>query len=461
MERVLYQKSTSNYGMKFKKSLLLVLLLALFVIPQAYAQNRYVTATGQNGTGASWSSPWVGFSNIQWASLTPGSVLCLAGGTYSGTLTIGASGNTSSTITIKRATAADPQCGTSVTGWTNSFDSTVNLSAINNGGNSYLTIDGQVSSGIKITYRECGDGVLLTAGQNLTLINTEIQGPGVGYNYITGSSGCAGSTAGVYIPATRTFNNLTLRNIKNHDTTNGFWISHCTNLTIENSELYNIGAGNEDNGSNNGPHSNLAYLEYVNNLTFRYNNVYNYRSTGLYPSLDGVQSTGWKIYGNVFHDAPAFVVSTGRGSTQVEMYNNTIYNVGDRNGNILNMVNGLAGSAFYNNIFWNTGAVSYNDASASNNFYQTGLWWIDASEPGVVINATDPITNAAGGNFTLKVGSKAIDAGRAITSVAGHSYNLDRNGTSRPQGNAWDIGAYEYQSGTTTTPGAPTGLRIN
>jgi hypothetical protein len=55
-------------------------------------------------------------------------------------------------------------------------------------------------------------------------------------------------------------------------------------------------------------------------------------------------------------------------------------------------------------------------------------------------------------------GSLLIDHGTTL----GTPYNIDYLGTSRPQGSAWDIGAYEYSSGSsdTTPPAAPSGLAV-
>ena len=60
-------------------------------------------------------------------------------------------------------------------------------------------------------------------------------------------------------------------------------------------------------------------------------------------------------------------------------------------------------------------------------------------------------------NLQLSASSRARDAGESLAEVG-----VDLNDTSRPQGPAWDIGAYEYVQGEDTTPpSAPTGLNIN
>jgi hypothetical protein len=51
--------------------------------------------------------------------------------------------------------------------------------------------------------------------------------------------------------------------------------------------------------------------------------------------------------------------------------------------------------------------------------------------------------------FKLRSASAALDRGLAL----GFPYNFDYSGTSRPQGSAWDIGAHEFTSGTTTVLG--------
>jgi hypothetical protein len=59
--------------------------------------------------------------------------------------------------------------------------------------------------------------------------------------------------------------------------------------------------------------------------------------------------------------------------------------------------------------------------------------------------------NAAGHNYELAAGAAAIDAGVDLAAVS-----ADRSGTSRPQGSAYDVGAYEWrQPGSAGTPPRP------
>lgn len=51
------------------------------------------------------------------------------------------------------------------------------------------------------------------------------------------------------------------------------------------------------------------------------------------------------------------------------------------------------------------------------------------------------------GDFRLQADSPAIDAGVSI-----QGFNIDRQGTTRPQGNAWDLGAYEFNEGAEPPP---------
>ena len=81
---------------------------------------------------------------------------------------------------------------------------------------------------------------------------------------------------------------------------------------------------------------------------------------------------------------------------------------------------------------------------------------VEASHPSNRALPATAFVNAASHDYELAPGSPAIDAGVTIAEVS-----TDRLSRTRPQGTAYDIGAYERVPGAgTTLPRAPTNLRI-
>jgi len=70
----------------------------------------------------------------------------------------------------------------------------------------------------------------------------------------------------------------------------------------------------------------------------------------------------------------------------------------------------------------------------------------------------DPLfVNAAAGDFHIQSGSQAVDVGITLTEVT-----TDYDGISRPQGTGYDMGAHEFQGGSTPfLPSQPTNLAVN
>jgi parallel beta-helix repeat protein len=88
--------------------------------------------------------------------------------------------------------------------------------------------------------------------------------------------------------------------------------------------------------------------------------------------------------------------------------------------------------------------------------YQNGLSLGGSSTTASNNLTVDPMfVNASGGDFHLRSGSPAIDAGTAIASVT-----TDADQVPRPQGSQTDIGAYEFRSSAALAPAAPTNVRI-
>ena len=71
----------------------------------------------------------------------------------------------------------------------------------------------------------------------------------------------------------------------------------------------------------------------------------------------------------------------------------------------------------------------------------------EAKGPSNLAAPASAFVNAAAHNYQLAAGAAAVDAGVGIADV-----KVDRQGTKRPQGKAYDVGAYERTSGTSPDP---------
>ena len=136
----------------------------------------------------------------------------------------------------------------------------------------------------------------------------------------------------------------------------------------------------------------------------------------------------------------------------MKTYNNTWYKVGfyaqgtTWAGSLSNPT--ISKPLVSNNLFYmccNHGIKS-NEGIWNNNaeLTCTGTAIIDGINGQVDAGAADPFLNKSAEDFRLVSGSLAIDSGLTL----GALYQIDRDGSVRPQGSAWDIGAYEFRSNT-------------
>jgi hypothetical protein len=155
------------------------------------------------------------------------------------------------------------------------------------------------------------------------------------------------------------------------------------------------------------------------------------------------------IYGNnpgVFSASGIVVKPEPGGSIPgTEIKDNIIYmnNVG------LRLEGGVQNVVMQNNLIANNASGNLIDKSESAT---------NTTTDNLIGNQFDPkFVNPAVGDFRLEAGSAAIDAGVTVSIVT-----TDRAGTARPQGTAYDIGAYEFVSGGVVLPlTAPSGLSDN
>jgi hypothetical protein len=173
-----------------------------------------------------------------------------------------------------------------------------------------------------------------------------------------------------------------------------------------------------------------------------------------------------KIYNNIFanngirpaagdpqSDSPGCALTIGYNNTNgFKVYNNTFYNnncQGWPNGGFAIAYPGFGVQTnidIRNNIFWMNGnsdaidpaIISTSGYTSSNNLQNVNPSFVNA-----------PV------DFHLKTGSPAIDTGTTVT-----LFNTDKDGSARPAGSAYDIGAYEYIGDSAKAPAAPQNLRL-
>jgi hypothetical protein len=147
------------------------------------------------------------------------------------------------------------------------------------------------------------------------------------------------------------------------------------------------------------------------------------------------------------------IVTGGTNSSQVDVYNNTLYDCGSHGGSDSGALALGIKTRLRNNVIWQLAGESYFASSwgsdcgtvtGSNN-----LWYGAGSATTCTsgnVTANPLVVNLAGQNFQLQQGSPATNAGTTITSL-----KTAINGIVRPQGSAYDIGAYEYFQGAASS----------
>jgi hypothetical protein len=135
-------------------------------------------------------------------------------------------------------------------------------------------------------------------------------------------------------------------------------------------------------------------------------------------------------------------------SSKVELYNNSFYDCGPRKTSDAGGVCALTPVRMRNNVTYQLAGESYlnsNCGSSSVSGNNNEWFGLGAGTSATTANInTDPLfVNAAARDFHLQVGSPAKDAGVTISGLG-----TDFDGVIRPQGSAYDLGAYEYFQGS-------------
>ena len=175
--------------------------------------------------------------------------------------------------------------------------------------------------------------------------------------------------------------------------------------------------------------------------------------TGEIALWDDADFDGNKIYGNTFyqsgtnnHDGPSDATITIGGDNGVSsagppvidtlVYNNTFYgNPGGNHGRI-RIYGSSSSNTCRNNLWYNTTSTTITCTTTSNNVNA-------GANPFVSAPANLRLSGATAAGFTLS-----------------SPYNADMDGLTRGGDGTWDVGAYEYDEGGGSPPGAPSNFRL-
>jgi len=458
------------------------LLLLLFPITSGATSYRYVWSGGDNSTGVDWTHAYTApRPAASWARDT---VYYFATDDLTGVdITISAAADGTKGITLKKCKAGDSVC-TAAAGW--------HASTMDNGPTQfaylYITTDYVTLDGTSRTNNKTGHGFKLMGAGNSSynVVDTDSAG---GKTHITIQFCEITSTGTPYVEkhtAVYLFgtNHIVAYNYVHH--LNGFLVMGGSGHSIhDNYFAYNR--------SWTGWHSGGMYVQYGDSDYAIYNNVWqDVEGSGI---INLRSNSNVKIYNNVMFqssnpeprtDGDGIThpfggtgmiqeLATSGNSDAVLFYGNTISNIYRGQNGLVNTFNGSTrwtNFSVKNNIWWcdpaqipngeSCSAVSYSQCAADTchdyNWYSEGIKQAEThsqSETSSVCPFVDE-----NGLSDWRLVSSSLARGRAVD--LGSRYNIDILGISRPQGAAWDIGAYEYvQGGDTTPPAAPSGLTVN
>jgi parallel beta-helix repeat protein len=390
----------------------------------------YYVATNGNDTNScvqaqSQSTPKLTLNNAI-GCLRAGDTLLVRGGTYGEVLNNIIPSGTSWSNKVRIAAYPNE------TVWLRP-SSAVNVVYIN--GHSYIEFDGV---NVDATRAE-GNGFQLSAGptdtHHIRVQNAEIVGTSSSTSQLPGGAILA---SGDFVGAQggHEFINLTIHGgPSNSDAWHGLYLGQ-PNILVQGCNIFDF--------TGDGIQLYNGYGQTYGGVIVRNNWVHDARTTFINARHNGILAgsgaAGAYLYNNVVYNVAGaggsnYGIFVYEGSSSVQIHNNTVYN------------SSQIGIFIYNSV--------PNTSVRNNISYRNGTDYLDTGTGTTLTNnlfgVNPTFVNPGVGNFQLQAGSPAIDAGMTISTVPN-----DIIGMPRPQGRAYDIGAYEFGGG----PPAPTGVRI-
>lgn len=247
------------------------------------------------------------------------------------------------------------------------------------------------------------------------------------------------------------------------------------NLIAQNNWIHHTCQADPAGSGGGGIYSEGFYVSYASqNNYIRYNTVNNHCSSLTANKAHGIYITGadTHVQSNLIYNGFGGVMIHGwHGFDGGSYSNNTIFNctnvgmlIGQGDGGA---ASGTAGFRGFNNTVQNCGVAideqgiittPRNVWSNNHIFNCTTTYSINSTSTAVNTLSNNPLmvnyVQAGGGDYHLSAGSPLIGAGIAsLTGTLASSFDID--GTARPQGGTYDVGAYEFLAGSapdTTSP---------
>jgi hypothetical protein len=435
-----------------KLTILNILLLVFFPL-NIWATEWFVdnTANGLNN-GQSWGNAWESFADINWPEINPGDTIYISGGavskTYYEKLTVSVSGTSGNPITITAGVDANHNGAVIIDGGDArncivvDNKKYINISYIQfrnggqNSGNGTIHIDN--CQAIKVEF--CNFEEINTHG---AVFIEQSSNCIIGYNTITTLTNTSVQVDGIY-------------GQKNNG--NFYEYNHISVLN-----------------NNNGPHCDAIQLYQGNNYTIRGNTILvENNSDNNKQGIFCTDNSGTSyIYNNlVIYDTMAWGsliahwnVNTGFTGT-VRIYNNTSVSLSEK-GHCVQVV-GDNNAIIKNNIFWRQNSTitpaTYGAGDKKINFIvgnvDYNIYYCDAGTDIIYYNGSsinlDEWQDLGHGTHSKRINpslsndyrpnsedAPPVDEGINLSNI----FADDIDGTPRPQGAAWDIGAYEYYIG--------------